>query len=168
MRIQVISEVAACMPGLRAVAFVLAGDQEHADNLVEETITWFFTDLPLTPSMINVRAQLFSVLHDVHCVGGRKSQIGVDDPTAPSIRQDSLMSDNFRSAFWRLSGSEREMLILDEASGLSSEEVATACGCTKRMLDICVAQARQKLVEAPSTMSTEPRHLMWSSQMQPQ
>jgi RNA polymerase sigma-70 factor, ECF subfamily len=166
MRIQVSNDVAACVPGLRAVAVVLTGNREHADDLLEEAITWFFTDPPTPPPTAGLKALLFSLLHDLHCIGGHRSDSGADAPASRSSRQDSLVSDNFRIAFWRLSGDEREMLILEEASGLSSEEVATICGCTRSMLDICVSRARQKLVQAPCAAIKGPRIRAASSHLQ--
>jgi RNA polymerase sigma-70 factor (ECF subfamily) len=169
------SDVAACVPAMRAISFVLTGNRQRADELVEEAINWFITDPSVVSLGIRLKVRMFSVLHELRCIGRDKSRetvrsigdSGANTTAAQSIQDDSLVSDDFRSAFWQLGEDEREALILVEVSNLSYEEVAKVCGSTTSIIDIRVSRARQNLARMLSTVS-EGRDLVSPSQMQPQ
>ena len=168
------NDIATCVPALRAISFVLTGNSDGADDLVEEAINWFFTDPPAAPPRIVLKVRMFAILHDLHCIGGHKTcesarsieDWGAGAPVAQSIQDDSPVSDEFRGAFWRLDDDEREVLILAEVSGLSPEEVAQVCGCTRSKIDMRVSRARQKLARMLSAASEDGRDRVSSSHMQ--
>ena len=148
-------DMAARVPALRALALFLTGDRERGDDLLAAAITWFFTDPPAAPPTITLEILMFAILHDLYCLGGCKSAGGWDTPAAQAIGASRLVSDQFRSAFWRLGGDERELLMLAEASGLSGAEVAQICGCTPAAVAAGVARAWRKLAPRRSAARSE-------------
>jgi RNA polymerase sigma-70 factor (ECF subfamily) len=170
------SNIAACIPALRAVSLTLTGDRQRADDLVERAIRQAQSDPQPMPTGPKVRVWMFSILHDLHYSGSgldqRRAAIQpIDDrradtpPTASSQEGYLLSEDDFRKAFWQLDAHEREVLILVEASGLSRHEVAKVCCCTTRTIDVCVSRARQKLLLTLSPPSEEIRDRVSSSHM---
>jgi RNA polymerase sigma-70 factor (ECF subfamily) len=134
----------------------LTGDRHHADILVEEAIIRILSGPQAVPPGTKLKVWMLFVLHHIHSVASRSAENqtatqpmddqGADGPTMSSSPKGRLVNDDFRKAFWRLDAHEREMLILEAASGLSRAEVATVCDCTTGMIDVVVSRARQKLL----------------------
>jgi RNA polymerase sigma-70 factor (ECF subfamily) len=158
-------EVAVCIPSLRAVAMVLTSNRERADNLVEDAIIRVLTGSELAPPGTKIRVWMFTILHQLHYAALIKNRVGIPPigdvvarpPTSQSNREDGLVSGDFRRAFWQLDDREREVLILEEANGLSCEEVAKVCGCTTIMIHMRASRARHKLLRTLSDASGEIR-----------
>ena len=60
------SDVVACIAHLRAFAIMLAGDRRRADDLVRDTIEQTFTAVNWPPTGIDLKVQMFAVLHGLH------------------------------------------------------------------------------------------------------
>ncbi len=60
------SDVLACIAHLRAFAIMLAGDRRRADDLVRDTIEQTFNELDRIPTGVNLKVQMFAVLHGLH------------------------------------------------------------------------------------------------------
>jgi RNA polymerase sigma-70 factor (ECF subfamily) len=153
--LSVTSDVALCIPALRAVSRSLTGDRERADGFVEDVIIRLLTDPQPAPPGIKLRVWMLAILHNLHRAESSRADVatqstsdGIGKPVMPSNVAAGLASDDFRRAFWGLSDGEREVLILEEASGMSREEVATVCGCTTSLIASRLSWARQKLVRA--------------------
>jgi len=158
-------EVAVCVPSLRAVAMVLARNLRRADNLVEDVIIRVLTGSELALPGTKVRVWMFTILHQLHYAALIKNLVGIrpigdvvaDAPDALPSWGDSLLSADFRRAFWQLGDEEREVLMLEAANGLSCEEIANVCGCTTSMIDMRASRARHKLLRTLSVASGEIR-----------
>ncbi len=151
-KVSISSSIAKCIPALRGVSFILTGDRQRADDIAEKAIIWLFDNLPAALPEQELKVRMLSILHDLYYVGGHKSRKAKSATgkvrgmeLAASIHQDSLAFDQFRMAFCQLRDNEREVLILEEACGLSATEVAKICGCKISAIDIRVLRARQKL-----------------------
>lgn len=98
----------------------------------------------------NLRVRMFTVLRSLHCSELRTSQIRIqslDDPFSyePAVLPGQIASlefGDFCRAFWQLGDDRREALILVGASGLSYEEAAKVCGCTKGTIKSRVSRLR--------------------------
>jgi RNA polymerase sigma-70 factor (ECF subfamily) len=148
------TQLLACVARLRAVAMVLAGNRERADDLAEETVILVLTDPETRPSESKLLTRMFTTLHNLHYgeLRGKRAPLpaggdAVAD-TLPKLSSEeaSLMFGDFRQAFWRLSDNERELLILEEAGGLSRDEVAKVCGCAPDLIEARASHARQQLL----------------------
>ena len=60
------SDILACIAHLRAFAIMLAGDRQRADDLVCDTIEQTFTAVNRPPIGVDLKVQLFAVLHGLH------------------------------------------------------------------------------------------------------
>jgi RNA polymerase sigma-70 factor (ECF subfamily) len=147
------SDIAPFIPLLRGVSMILTGNRERADDLVEETIMRIWNGpRPVSPGTER-KVWMLTILHNVHysrLSEGRVTirSIGVTSTDAPNLLSSqgaAFVSDKFLCAFWQLGEEEREALILEEAIGLSCEEVAKVFGCTTGMIATRVSHARQKL-----------------------
>ena len=123
------SDVLACIAHLRAFAIVLAGDHLRADDLVCDTIEQTFTEVNQPPTGVDLKVQMFAVLHGLHFGALRSSTEESAQQREPlSSREEGLESDQLLRIFGRLRDERREALILTIASGLSYQRAAEVCG----------------------------------------
>jgi len=150
------AELMVCVAPLRAVARILTGDRERADDLAEKAIIQVFADPQPRPPGAKLKTWMFTILHNLYyCEQSRKraptQSVGdmvAEPPPTLSREEESLVFRDFGRAFRQLGDGEREVLILEGASGLSCEEVAKVCGCTAAAIGTRVSSARQKLLRA--------------------
>jgi RNA polymerase sigma-70 factor, ECF subfamily len=124
------SDVVACIAHLRAFAIMLAGDRRRADDLVRDTIEQTFTAVNWPPTGVDLKVQMFAVLHGLHYGALRLSTEGsAQQWESPPSKEDGLESDELLRIFGRLRDEQREALILTIASGLSHQQAAEVCEC---------------------------------------
>ena len=93
------SDVLACIAHLRAFAIMLAGDHRRADDLVCDTIEQTFNAVNRLPTGVDLKVQMFAVLHGLHYGALRSSTEGsAQQRESPSSKEDGLKSDS-SSAF---------------------------------------------------------------------
>ena len=124
------SDVLACIGHLRAFAIMLAGDHRRADDLVCDTIEQTFTEVNRLPTGVDLKVQMFAVLHGLHYGALRSSTEGsAQQREALSSKEEGVELDQLLRIFGRLRDERREALILTIASGLSYQQAAEVCGC---------------------------------------
>lgn len=134
------ADLLACVPHLRAFAWFLVKNRDRADDLVQDTIVRVLTAPHQFRIETNLRTWMCTVLRNLYYNEARKHRVHIqslDDPLVhePTILPShvaSLEFGDFRRAFWQLADDQREALVLVSASGLSYEEAAKVCDCSKR------------------------------------
>jgi RNA polymerase sigma-70 factor (ECF subfamily) len=143
------SDVVACTKHLRAFAIMLAGDRRRVDDLVRETIELTFTAENRPRARVELKVQMFAVLHRLHCAALRSSTEGpAQQRESPLSKEDDLGSDELLRIFGRLRDEQREALILTIASGLSYQQAAEVCGCGIAVVESRVSEAWSEISRA--------------------
>jgi RNA polymerase sigma-70 factor (ECF subfamily) len=160
-------DVVACIRHLRAFAMMLAGDRRRADDLVRDTIELTFTAENRPRAGIELKVQMFAVLHRLHYAALRPSTEGpAQQRESPLSKEDDLGSDELLRTFGRLRDEQREALILTIASSLSHQQVAKICGCGIAVIENRVSEAwseiSRALLEASPGRKTNSRSRIFS------
>jgi RNA polymerase sigma-70 factor (ECF subfamily) len=143
------SDVVACLTYLRAFAIMLVGDRWRADDLVCDTIEQTFTEVNRLPTGVNLKIQMFAVLHGLHFGALRSStEESAQRRESPSRNKDGPESDELLRIFGGLRDERREVLILTTASGLSYQQAAEVCGCRTAVIKSRVLEAWLELSQA--------------------
>ena len=135
------------IPRLRRYARALVGDRASADDLVQDTLERAWTKLHLFRQGTDLRAWLFTVMHNVHVNRIRAArQTDALDEDMPELAQraaqgDSLVVRDLERAIAALPAAQREVLLLVALEDLSYEETA-------RVLDIPVGTVMSRLARA--------------------
>ena len=90
------SDILACIAHLRAFAIMLAGDRRRLDDLVCDTIEQTFTAVNPPPIGVDLKVQMFAVLHGLHYGALRPVTEG-------SAQQRELPSSKKRVLSWTIS-----------------------------------------------------------------
>jgi len=139
------------IPRLRRYARALVGDRATADDLVQDTLERAWTKLHLYRRGTDLRAWLFTVMHNVHVnrVRAARSTDQLDDEMpelAQRARQgDSLLVRDLDRALVRLPVEQRAVLLLVTLEEMSYEEVARALGIPIGTVMSRLSRAREKL-----------------------
>lgn len=125
------------IPQLRAVALVLTANDSAANALTHETVLRALGDSGKYLPVANFRTEDFKtwclqLLHETYAANPRLRL------AAGNVALDTAgdCDEAFRKAFWQLSPSNREMLILTRDPKLSLEDIARIRGCS-------IAQAKR-------------------------
>ena len=139
------------IPRLRRYARALVGDRATADDLVQDTLERAWSKLHLYRRGTDLRAWLFTVMHNVHVNRVRASR-----PTEPledempelaqrATQGDSLLVRDLERGIAALPLAQREVLLLVALEDLSYEETARALGIPIGTVMSRLARAREKL-----------------------
>ena len=142
-------EIVACIPSLRRYAAGLTGNREAADDLVQDTMERAWTRLALWERRGDLRAWLFSILHNLFVDRGRadrRSPVEAANEDAPPLpvratQTDMLEVRDLDRALAQLPVEQREVLLLVAVEQLRYEQVA-------RVLDIPVGTVMSRLSRA--------------------
>jgi len=122
------------IPRLRRYARALVGDRAAADDLVQDTLERAWAKLHLYRRGTDLRAWLFTVMHNVHVnkVRATRPTDQLEDEM-PELAQrasqgDALMVRDLDRAIGRLPAEQRSVLLLVMLEGLSYREVADIQG----------------------------------------
>lgn len=139
------------IPRLRRYARALVGDRSAADDLVQDTLERAWTKFHLYRGGTDLRAWLFTVMHNVH-VNRVRAQRPTDALTddLPEMAQraaqgDSLMVRDMDRALARLPEEQREVLLLVALEDMSYEEAARALGIPIGTVMSRLSRARERL-----------------------
>jgi RNA polymerase sigma-70 factor (ECF subfamily) len=139
------------IPRLRRYARALVGDRATADDLVQDTLERAWAKLHLYRRGTDLRAWLFTVMHNVHVnrVRAARATDQLDDEM-PELAQrahqgDSLLVRDLDRALARLPVEQRAVLLLVTLEELSYEEVARALGIPIGTVMSRLSRAREKL-----------------------
>ena len=139
------------IPRLRRYARALVGDRASADDLVQDTLERAWAKLHLYRRGTDLRAWLFTVMHNVHVnrVRAARSTDQLDEEMpelAQRARQgDSLLVRDLDRALARLPVEQRAVLLLVTLEEMSYEEVARALGIPIGTVMSRLSRAREKL-----------------------
>jgi RNA polymerase sigma-70 factor (ECF subfamily) len=141
----------ALIPRLRRYARALVGERAAADDLVQDTLERAWTKLHLYREGTDLRAWLFTVMHNVHV-----NQVRAARPTAaldedmPELAQravqgDALLVRDLERAIAALPAAQREVLLLVALEDLSYDETARVLGIPIGTVMSRLARAREKV-----------------------
>jgi RNA polymerase sigma factor (sigma-70 family) len=139
------------IPRLRRYARALAGDRAAADDLVQDTLERAWVKFHLYRDGTDLRAWLFTVMHNVHVNRVRSARVvdPLDDET-PEMAQrgtqgDALVLRDLDRAIVRLPDEQREVLLLVALEDMSYDEVARVLGIPIGTVMSRLSRAREKL-----------------------
>ena len=119
------------IPRLRRYARALTGDRASADDLVQDTLERAWGKLHLWRSGSDMRAWMFSIMHNIFINHIRKKQlatVSMDDDTPEvstrATHDDFLEMRDLASAIGKLPYEYREVILLIGLEQMSYEEVA--------------------------------------------
>jgi RNA polymerase sigma factor (sigma-70 family) len=141
------------IPRLRRYARALVGDRTSADDLVQDTLERAWAKLHLYRRGTDLRAWLFTVMHNVHVNRIRASRpTDPLDDDMPELAQpqgqgqpDGLLVRDLDRAISRLPADQRAVLLLVTLEEMSYEEVARTLGIPIGTVMSRLSRAREKL-----------------------
>jgi RNA polymerase sigma-70 factor (ECF subfamily) len=139
------------IPRLRRYARALVGERSAADDLVQDTLERAWSKLHLYRRGTDLRAWLFTVMHNVHVNRLRAARPA--DPLEdemPELAQratqgDALMVRDLERAVAALPEGQRQVLLLVALEDLSYEETARVLEIPIGTVMSRLARAREKL-----------------------
>lgn len=139
------------IPRLRRYARALVDDRASADDLVQDTLERAWAKLHLYRRGTDLRAWMFTVMHNVFVNQLRASRPGVqledDMPelSRPARELESLELRDLDRAIRRLPPEQREVLLLVVLEDMSYDEAARTLGIPIGTVMSRLARAREKL-----------------------
>ena len=139
------------IPRLRRYARALVGERSGADDLVQDTMERAWTKLHLYRRGTDLRAWLFTVMHNVHVNRVRAERpsdpLGDDMPELAQrgTQADALMVRDLDRAIARLPADQRAVLLLVTLEEMSYDEVARTLGIPIGTVMSRLSRAREKL-----------------------
>jgi RNA polymerase sigma factor (sigma-70 family) len=139
------------IPRLRRYARALVGDRSAADDLVQDTLERAWAKLHLYRRGTDLRAWLFTVMHNVHVnkLRATRSTDTLEDEM-PELAQrasqgDALMVRDLDRSISRLPAEQRSVLLLVTLEDMSYDEVARTLGIPIGTVMSRLSRAREKL-----------------------
>jgi RNA polymerase sigma-70 factor, ECF subfamily len=144
--------IAAEIPKLRRYARALLRNKDRADDLVQDTILRALEKKHLYERGTNLRAWLFTLMHN-HYVNSvrrsaRRGQTILVEKVAlasPALQVASVELRELERAIARLPAERRETLLLIALEGMGYEEVAQICGVPLGTVRSRLSRAREEL-----------------------
>jgi len=139
------------IPRLRRYARALVGDRASADDLVQDTLERAWAKLHLYRRGTDLRAWLFTVMHNVHVNKVRATRVtDTLEDELPELAQrasqgDALLVRDLDRAIARLPSEQRAVLLLVTLEEMSYEEVARALGIPIGTVMSRLSRGREKL-----------------------
>jgi RNA polymerase sigma factor (sigma-70 family) len=139
------------IPRLRRYARALVGERSAADDLVQDTLERAWAKLHLYRRGTDLRAWLFTVMHNVHVnkVRGTRTT-DILDEEMPELAQratqgDSLMVRDLDRSLALLPAEQRAVVLLVTLEDMSYEEVARTLSIPIGTVMSRLSRAREKL-----------------------
>jgi RNA polymerase sigma-70 factor (ECF subfamily) len=139
------------IPRLRRYARALVGDRATADDLVQDTLERAWAKLHLYRRGTDLRAWLFTVMHNVHVNRVRAARpMDLLEEEMPELAQrapqgDTLLVRDLDRAIARLPAEQAAVLLLVTLEEMSYEEVARTLGIPIGTVMSRLSRARDKL-----------------------
>jgi RNA polymerase sigma-70 factor (ECF subfamily) len=139
------------IPRLRRYARALVSDRASADDLVQDTLERAWSKLHLYRRGTDLRAWLFTVMHNVHVNKVRASRAtDTLDDEMPELAQraaqgDGLVVRDLDRSIALLPADQRSVLLLVTLEDMSYEEVARTLGIPMGTVMSRLSRAREKL-----------------------
>lgn len=139
------------IPRLRRYARALVGDRASADDLVQDTLERAWAKLHLYRRGTDLRAWLFTVMHNVHVnrVRAARATDTLEDEM-PELAQrapqgDALLVRDLERGIARLPAEQRAVLLLVTLEEMTYEQVARTLGIPIGTVMSRLSRAREKL-----------------------
>ena len=140
------------VPRLRRYARALVGNREDADDLVQDTLERALSKSALWRGVSDMRAWLFSMMHNLHVDGVRRPRLHtvvLDDdtpevPVAPT-QADRLAVLDLQAALGRLPVEQREIILLVALEDMSYADVAATLGIPIGSVMSRLSRGRERL-----------------------
>jgi RNA polymerase sigma-70 factor (ECF subfamily) len=138
------------VPRLRRYARYLAADTERGDDLVQDTLARSLEKLHLWQPGTNMRAWLFTIMHNLHVSNVRRAQrrptsceVTPENPGPPTVGNqfDNVRLRELSDALEKISDEHREVLLLVVVEGMAYQDAA-------EVLDVAVGTVRSRLSRA--------------------
>lgn len=143
------------LPKLRRYARALLRDKDRADDLVHDTIVRALKKMHLFQPGTNLRAWLFTLLHNQHVNSirraarhGRTFTVENGHFATPATQFAGLELRDLERAIQRLPEEQRTTLLLIGLEDMSYEEVAEVCGVPIGTVRSRISRAREALRQA--------------------
>jgi len=160
------SDLIAQIPALRRYARALCGDAWAADDLVQDTLERACDKWRLWAVGTDLRAWLFTLMHNLHVSGVRQSLrrsaavplVDIDEaaePAAPDVAQDLAL--DLQRCLLRLPEEQRAVLLLVSLEDMSYEQVARITGTPIGTVMSRLSRARTRLQALMNAPATDPR-----------
>jgi RNA polymerase sigma factor (sigma-70 family) len=139
------------IPRLRRYARALVGDRATADDLVQDTLERAWAKIHLYRRGTDLRAWLFTVMHNVHVNRVRAARpTDMLEDEMPELAQrapqgDGLLVRDLDRAIARLPAEQSAVLLLVTLEEMSYEEAARALGIPIGTVMSRLSRAREKL-----------------------
>jgi RNA polymerase sigma-70 factor (ECF subfamily) len=139
------------IPRLRRYARALVGDRATADDLVQDTLERAWAKLHLYRRGTDLRAWLFTVMHNVHVNRVRATRpTDLLEDEMPELAQrppqgDALVVRDLERSIARLPADQRAVLLLVTLEDMSYDEVARALEIPIGTVMSRLSRAREKL-----------------------
>ena len=139
------------IPRLRRYARALVGDRASADDLVQDTLERAWTKFHLYRAGTDLRAWLFTVMHNVHVNrvrAARNTEVlddGMPELAESGAQVDVLMVRDLDRAIVRLPQEQREVLLLVALEDMSYDQAAQTLGIPVGTVMSRLSRAREKL-----------------------
>ena len=145
------AQVVAFIPRLRRYARALVGERAAADDLVQDTLERALNKFHLWKRGTDLRAWLFTVMHNVHVnqIRGRRELVTLDGEALElpvrATHEVALEARDLERALMRLPAEQREVLLLVVLEDMSYEEAAATLGIPIGTVMSRLSRAREKL-----------------------
>lgn len=152
------------IPRLRRYARALLGDRERADDLVQDTLERALSKWHLWRADSDVRAWLFTIMHNIYVNQVRRMQRDVvmphRDDTPEIVQQPNheqvLMLRDVMAALQRLPDEFRQVLLLVGLEQMSYAEAAKVLGVPQGTVMSRLARGRERLRALTATDTIPP------------
>ena len=140
------------VPRLRRYARALAGNRDDADDLVQDTLERAWAKAGLWRGVIDMRAWLFSLMHNLHVDGVRRPKLHTvtmddDTPEVPVLptQGERLAVLDLQAALDLLPGEQKEILLLVALEDMAYAEVASTLGIPIGTVMSRLSRGRERL-----------------------
>jgi RNA polymerase sigma-70 factor (ECF subfamily) len=146
------ADLLAWVPRLRRYARALAGNRDDADDLVQDTLERAWTRASLWRNVGDMRAWLFSIMHNLHVDErrrGRLATVAADEDTpevaiAPT-QGERLAVRDLQAALDRLAPEQREVVLLVALEDMAYADIAATLGLPIGTVMSRLARGRERL-----------------------
>ena len=140
------------VPRLRRYARALVGNRDDADDLVQDTLERALNKSALWRGVADMRAWLFSIMHNLHVDGIRRPRVQTvvldeDTPEAPvaPTQAERLEVLDLQAALERLPVEQREIILLVALEDMSYADVAATLGIPIGSVMSRLSRGRERL-----------------------
>ena len=145
-------QLLALLPRLRRYARALVRQREEADDLVQDTLERAWAKSGLWRGVIDMRAWLFGIMHNLHVDGVRRAKlqtVSLDDDTpevpVAATQGERLAVLDLQSALGQLPLEQREVLLLVALEDMAYAEIAHTLGIPIGTVMSRLSRGRERL-----------------------